>query len=402
MWGHLCTELSNLYNFNVGFSTHKSEILIHLSQWQYWWWFWFSFFWTFYFFVLLRVVKHRVFKMNLKINTSFRSRGKWGDYLVTLIPLSWCLNILLNSNFILRMIEWQAEAGSLIIRIHGKQWYWVYKYDLQNVSNIATLPKNIGYSKWTTNMQEGSTLFNKYLDLANIKTALLSQNEYWTDANLRDVNKTSSFTTTTSQQNKVSKDTKVFKINLQKDPSQINLKPYKLNNKTKENIRLKFDKLPSKIQLFNEFFFLNQKSNKNDNFFSLFYNQKEINKNYSLSSYKLTEEAKKNIELKMANVIQNSSFILSENQFGFQKNIWDTFKKPKKTAPKLTLFIGIKPRSFSSYKLTEDVKKNIELTLLKVMEIKSQNVMETGVVFQKPLWELIAKQKKTSQRPWFY
>jgi hypothetical protein len=43
--------------------------------------------------------------MNPKMNTSLRGRGKWGDFLVAFIPLSWCVNILLNSNFILRMIE---------------------------------------------------------------------------------------------------------------------------------------------------------------------------------------------------------------------------------------------------------------------------------------------------------
>lgn len=33
------TEATFQTNFNVGFSNTKSDILIHLSHWQYWWWF---------------------------------------------------------------------------------------------------------------------------------------------------------------------------------------------------------------------------------------------------------------------------------------------------------------------------------------------------------------------------
>lgn len=82
--------------------------------------------------------------MNPKMYTSVRGRGKWGDFVVALIPASWCLNILLNSNFILRMIEWQNESSLFTIRIHGKQWYWVYKFDLKNSMDIFTAPKTMG------------------------------------------------------------------------------------------------------------------------------------------------------------------------------------------------------------------------------------------------------------------
>lgn len=193
MWGHLCTELTNFQNFNVSFSTHKSEVLIHLSQWQYWWWFWFSFFWTFYFFVILRVVKHRVFKMNITINTSFRSRGKWGDYLVTLIPLSWCLNILLNSNFILRMIEWQSESGAILIRIHGKQWYWVYKYDTTSIFTALELQKNIGNNRWGGFINKDGGLSERYVQTVFLKNRNTTQQEYWTEVDNKELNPSSTF-----------------------------------------------------------------------------------------------------------------------------------------------------------------------------------------------------------------
>lgn len=148
MWAYIMSEASSLTNFNFGFSTHKSDILIHLSQWQYWWWFWFSLFWSLYFFIIIRLVHKRTMQFNPIINTSTRGHGKWGDFVVALIPLSWCINILVNSNFILRMIEWQNESSLFTLRVQGKQWYWVYKFDGTAAYNILTAPKNIGHNNW--------------------------------------------------------------------------------------------------------------------------------------------------------------------------------------------------------------------------------------------------------------
>lgn len=148
VWAYIMSESSSLTNYNFGFSTHKSDILIHLSQWQYWWWFWFSLFWTLYFFIIVRLVHKRTLQFNPVLNTSTRGHGKWGDFVVALIPLSWCINILVNSNFILRMIEWQNESSLFTLRVQGKQWYWVYKFDGTAAYNILTAPKNIGHNRW--------------------------------------------------------------------------------------------------------------------------------------------------------------------------------------------------------------------------------------------------------------
>ena len=77
-----------------------------------------------------------------------RSHGKWGDFLVALIPLSWCGNILINSNFILRMLEWQNEASLFIVRIQGKQWYWAYKYNFDTNYRLNNLYINVGNNNW--------------------------------------------------------------------------------------------------------------------------------------------------------------------------------------------------------------------------------------------------------------
>lgn len=172
VWGHIMTESSSLTNFNFGFSTYKSDILIHLSQWQYWWWFWFSLFWGLYFFIISRVLNKRVAQFNPIINTSIRGHGKWGDFLVAIIPLSWCGNILVNSNFILRMIEWQNEASLFTLRVQGKQWYWVYKFDATAAQSILSAPKNVGHNNWLITNTNESYISNTYYSAISLGTQL--------------------------------------------------------------------------------------------------------------------------------------------------------------------------------------------------------------------------------------
>lgn len=179
MWGHIWTESSNQFNFNTGFSSLQSDILIHLSQWQYWWWFWFSLVWVFYFFLILRVTKYRLLKMKPKISTSFRPHGKWGDFLVCLIPLIWCINILTNSNLILRMIEWQNESSLFTVRIRAKQWYWIYKFELKNFTDILSTPKNIGYNKWHINTFGDLQTADNYLHILQLRSQNKAVKDYW-------------------------------------------------------------------------------------------------------------------------------------------------------------------------------------------------------------------------------
>jgi hypothetical protein len=57
------------------------------------------------------------------------------------------MNILANSHFLLRALEWQTETSPFFLRVRGKQWYWVYKLDLNNYLNIDAIPKIIGRGK---------------------------------------------------------------------------------------------------------------------------------------------------------------------------------------------------------------------------------------------------------------
>ncbi len=178
MWGQVLTEASTQQNFNFGFSTYKSEILIHLSQWQYWWWFWFSAWWALYYFIILRTMTKRTFNFNITMNTSVRGRGKWGDFLVALIPVSWCCNILINSNFILRMIEWQNESSLFTIRVQGKQWYWVYKYDPNTAQAVISTPKNVGHNRWRVVSGQESYNADTYYQAIHLAAHLEFQDSY--------------------------------------------------------------------------------------------------------------------------------------------------------------------------------------------------------------------------------
>lgn len=140
-------EANKIDNFNVGFSSSKSDVVMHLSQWQYWWWFWFALCWVLYFFILIRVINKRLSMFNPTLNTSLRGHGKWGDFLVAIIPLTWCGNILINSNFILRMIEWQNENSLLTIRVIGRQWFWEYRFDSTNLTSLESASQSVGNRK---------------------------------------------------------------------------------------------------------------------------------------------------------------------------------------------------------------------------------------------------------------
>ena len=179
MWGYIATEASYQLNFNTGFSTTRSDVLVHLAQWQYWWWFWFAFLWSFYYLVIARIVRFRSLKMRPKIMTSFRPHGKWGDFLAAIVPGLWCVNILSNSNFILRLMEWQNESSLFTVRIRARQWYWVYKFELKNFTDILTAPKNVGRNRWQVNTFGDLQTADDYLHILQLRSQNRWIKDYW-------------------------------------------------------------------------------------------------------------------------------------------------------------------------------------------------------------------------------
>lgn len=168
-----------MQNFNMTFSNNKSEVLIHLTQWQYWWWFWFSFLWSLYYLLVARVFRYRTIKFNPRIASTLRPHGKWGDLLTCIIPVGWCLNILINSNYILKMIEWQSESSLFTLRVRAKQWYWIYKLDLRNISDVYSAPRNIGRNRWQSSTFGDLQTAEDYLHIIQIRAHRLWAKTFW-------------------------------------------------------------------------------------------------------------------------------------------------------------------------------------------------------------------------------
>jgi len=119
--------------------------------------------------------------MRPKYTTSYRPHGKWGDFFACIIPVSWCVNILINSNFILRLIEWQNESSLFTIRVRGRQWYWVYKFELKNFTDILSTPKNVGSNKWLINVFGDLQTSEDYHHVLQLRSQNKWVKTYWSE-----------------------------------------------------------------------------------------------------------------------------------------------------------------------------------------------------------------------------
>ena len=189
MWGNILTEVSYMQNFNMGFSNSKADVLIHLTQWQYWWWFWFAFLWVLYYLLVARSFRYRTLKFNPRIASTLRPHGKWGDLLTCIIPVTWCINILINSNFILKLIEWQSESSLFTLRVRAKQWYWIYKLDLRNISDIFSTPRNLGRNKWQFSTFGDLQTAEDYLHILQMRAYSSWSKDFWKELDKKSIKK---------------------------------------------------------------------------------------------------------------------------------------------------------------------------------------------------------------------
>lgn len=114
--------------------------------------------------------------------TSFRPHGKWGDFLAAIIPALWCMNILTNSNFILRLIEWQNESSLFTVRVRARQWYWIYKYELKTFTDVLSAPKNVGSNKWVLNFFGDLQVADDYIHVLQMRRNSKWIKNYWASA----------------------------------------------------------------------------------------------------------------------------------------------------------------------------------------------------------------------------
>lgn len=138
----------------------------------------------------MRIFRFRTLKFKPRIATTYRPHGKWGDIIICLLPVSWCVNIITNSNLILRMIEWQAESSLFTLRIRGRQWYWIYKYDLKTITDLLTTPKNVGHNKWQISTPNDLEISDDYLHILQLRMNNKWLKKYWTEELYKDFKET--------------------------------------------------------------------------------------------------------------------------------------------------------------------------------------------------------------------
>ena len=316
---------------------------MHLSQWQYWWWFWFSLVWALYFLILIRAAIFGSENFKPTINTSLRSHGKWGDFLVSLIPLSWCGNILINSNFILRMIEWQNESSLFTIRIQGKQWYWVYKYNSDTNYRLQNIYINVGNNNWFKTANYSNVLFN------NSNSTLIYVYEYEfkkLHKSILDKNskigkelKNVQFNTQYINYNNLffKKKSKLLKFNTILNKYLYNIYEFNninLNNTDNNNSLGKFNFNFSSINSFDtNSYNINFWTNKIE--YNLFDDINSNNKNYYESDkFEDVEETLENIRIKNSNfpikltkgILNKHNLSLLTNNTSFDKNIFFSYR----------------------------------------------------------------------------
>jgi heme/copper-type cytochrome/quinol oxidase subunit 2 len=85
------------------------------------------------------------------------------------------------------MIEWQNESSLFTVRIHGKQWYWVYKFDLKNMVDIASAPKNVGRNRWMFVAGNELSVHDSYIQAVQSRNKFSWAIDYWVSAEKKDI-----------------------------------------------------------------------------------------------------------------------------------------------------------------------------------------------------------------------
>lgn len=164
------------YSYSNHFPVYKSILLISITSWQYWWWMSFIFIITLFNKIFVKLIFSDNTKINPKVQTSMKSNGRWGDLVASVFPIFWCTNILINSNFILKLTENHSESGIFTLRVRGKQWYWVYKTSVHLKSDLTSLPILIGRdnpiktNSVNIDMKDLNSVFYKKKFLKKIRT----------------------------------------------------------------------------------------------------------------------------------------------------------------------------------------------------------------------------------------
>jgi len=89
---------------------------------------------------------------------------------------------LINSSFLLKLIEWQNESSLFTVKVRGKQWYWIYRIDFKNFTKIITAPKNIGHNKWVLFTHGSTKQCDDYMSALHFRRQSNWMVKFWSEA----------------------------------------------------------------------------------------------------------------------------------------------------------------------------------------------------------------------------
>jgi hypothetical protein len=81
----------------------------------------------------------------------------------------------------MKLIEWQNESSLFTIRIRGRQWYWIYRFDLKNFTDILATPKNVGHNKWQISVFGDLKTSEDYIHVLQMRSQNKWIKKYWSD-----------------------------------------------------------------------------------------------------------------------------------------------------------------------------------------------------------------------------
>ena len=136
--------LPEMTNFHTNFSNKNNFTIINLMIWRQNWWFLFCIVFVLGYSFFLNALHFFNQHNFMELTTSRFCKGFWGDIILSIIPITWCLLILSHSAVLLAKIDYFSSVTCLNIRIRGKQWYWVYRFDKQSINNLNNCVKVIG------------------------------------------------------------------------------------------------------------------------------------------------------------------------------------------------------------------------------------------------------------------
>ena len=78
-------------------------------------------------------------------------------------------------------MEWQNESSLFSVRVRARQWYWIYKFELRHIVDIASVPRNIGNNRWAVIFGGAHEVSNDYVHALKLRNQNVWLSHYWND-----------------------------------------------------------------------------------------------------------------------------------------------------------------------------------------------------------------------------